>query len=83
VFKWSANYNIEGVIIMDKNSRKRKVDVEKLDDEQLAQIIKDISDNIVKMVDETVEKANTLLNIYGLETKMKITFCKKKQRKGE
>lgn len=61
----------------DIMSRKRSVDVERLDTEQVEQLTEQISKKILAMVDETVDKANKMLNVYGLEAKMQIAILKK------
>ena len=58
----------------DTMNRKRQVNV---DDEQLDRIISQISDKIVSMVDETCAKANKMLDIYNMETRMQIVIKKK------
>ena len=55
-------------------NRKRHVDVNSLKDEQVEQLIEQISEKIKAMVDSTCEKANRMLNVYGLETKMQIVI---------
>lgn len=67
----------------DKIKRKRFVDVEKLEDEQIEQLISQISDKIIAMVDQTCDKANELLSVYGLETKMQIVIQPKNKDKKE
>jgi hypothetical protein len=61
----------------DTINRKRSVDVNKLDTEQVEQLIEQISKKILVMVDETVAQANKMLNVYGLEAKMQIAIQKK------
>lgn len=63
----------------DTIDRKREVDVEQLNDEQVEVLIKEISKKVVAMVDETVEKANKMLNIYGLEAKMYVAILEKEK----
>lgn len=58
-------------------NRVRKVDVEKLSQDQLDQLMIQMSDEINQIVDSACAKANSLLNIYGLETKMQIVIQKK------
>lgn len=50
--------------------RARKVDVEKLTNEQADQIGEEIGRKLSDIAKEAAEKANKLLKIYGLETKM-------------
>ena len=56
----------------DNLNRERKVDITQYSPEDLELLIKQISDKITTMVDKTCDKANRLLNIYGMEAKMQI-----------
>jgi hypothetical protein len=58
-------------------NRVRKVDVEKLDEAQLENITTQMSQEINRIIDDACARANSLLNIYGLETKMQIVIQKK------
>jgi phage-related minor tail protein len=60
--------------IMD---RVRKVDIEQLTEEQVSELTIEMSKIINSIVDEACAKANSLLNIYGLETQMQIVIKKK------
>lgn len=50
--------------------RKRKVDVSKLNMEQVEKLQEEIGKELSKIFDEAGQKANKLLNIYGLEIKI-------------
>jgi len=52
--------------------RKRKVDVEKLDDEQIEVVQDQVSAKIREITDKAVKDANKILAIYGLSCKMQI-----------
>lgn len=58
-------------------NRARKVDVEQLDSEQLQELTVQMSAALNKIVDDACAKANSLLTIYGLQTKMQIVIEKK------
>jgi len=62
---------------VSEHERKRSVNVEGLTDEQLESVIAQISDKILAMVNETCDKSNKLLNVYGLEAKMEIKIQRK------
>lgn len=50
--------------------RVRKVDVEKLSEEELAKLQQAISEKIIKIINKANEDANKILSIYGMETQM-------------
>jgi len=52
----------------------RAIDVEKLGDEQLENAINKISNQITGDIDNICNKANELLNRYGLQCKMQIVI---------
>jgi hypothetical protein len=54
------------------NERKRFVDVNTLNDEQRALLEAQIGEKVAKIVDESVEKANKILPVYGLKSKMQL-----------
>ena len=58
----------------DKIVRKRKVDVENLTEEQLQALIAQVGDKVRGMVDETCERANRILNVYGMHVKMQVVI---------
>ena len=55
---------------MEELVRVRKVDVSKLNDEDLAKLEKAISDKIIKIINKANEDANKILSVYGMETQM-------------
>jgi hypothetical protein len=59
--------------------RKRKVDVEKMDDKALEKTQDELSKKIIEIADKACEDANKLLNIYGLQAKMQIALEEKEQ----
>lgn len=68
---------------MEVKDRERKVDVEKLNLDQVDALSAQIGKEISKIMDEANLKCNQLLNIYGLQTQIgyKITKLKKKTKK--
>jgi hypothetical protein len=58
----------------DKIDRKRKVDVDKLTEEQLQALIDQLGDKVRDMVDETCDRANVILKVYGLRAKMQVVI---------
>jgi hypothetical protein len=50
--------------------RVRKVDVNKLSEEELAKLEKAISEKIIKIINKANEDANKILSVYGMETQM-------------
>jgi len=54
--------------------RERKVNVKNINDDQLELLIAEISKKITKMVDSVCDKANRMLNVYGLQAKMQIAI---------
>lgn len=63
------------------NMRKKKVDLEKVDEQTLKNIEKGIISKITNITDEAVKKANKILKIYGLKCKMQIAFEKDNEEK--
>lgn len=61
----------------DTIDRKREVDVEKLNEEQVQLLMDQIGEKIRGMVDETCEKANKVLGVYGLQAKMQVLIQEK------
>jgi len=59
-------------------SRERKVDIEKLADENLQEISDRIGEKVRTIVDNAVEEVNKILAIYGMEAKMEIAITEKK-----
>jgi uncharacterized protein YbcI len=64
---------------MSENTRKRvrKVDVNQMSVEQADKISEAIGKELAKIFDDANEKANELLTIYGLETKLNYQIKKK------
>lgn len=58
-------------------NRRRNVDVNKLNDEQIQLVIDELSKKVNLYVDEAIQKANQVLNIYNLEAKMEIAIVEK------
>lgn len=54
--------------------RDRKIDLNSLKPEEADQISKMIGDKVRQICDEAVEKANTILKIYGMNCKMAIVI---------
>lgn len=54
------------------NERKRFVDVATLTEEQRALLEIQIGEKVAKIVDESVEKANKILAVYGLKSRMQL-----------
>ena len=61
----------------DSNVRIRKVDVEKLSDEELLKLQAAISDKIVNIINKANKDANKILNIYGMEVQLVMELKKK------
>ena len=62
-----------------QSKRKRKVNVEKLDDKTVDSLQVELSKKVTEICDKACEDANKLLNIYGLQAKMQIALEEKKQ----
>lgn len=54
--------------------RVRKVDINKLSDEELLALEERIGKKITNITDDAVKQANKILNIYGLRAKMQIVI---------
>lgn len=54
--------------------RERKLDVNKLSPEQVENLSVQIGDKVRSICDETTDKLNMLLKIYGLSAKIAIVF---------
>jgi len=54
--------------------RVRKVDIDKLSDEELKALEERIGKKITNITDDAVKRANQILNIYGLRAKMQIVI---------
>jgi uncharacterized hydantoinase/oxoprolinase family protein len=55
-------------------NRIRKVDVEKLNEEQIARVEKKISEEVSSIINRADSEINNLLNIYGMEAVLSIQF---------
>lgn len=55
-------------------NRERKVDLTKLSREEFNRLELQLGERVRQICDEACEKANKLLNIYGLKTKMQIVI---------
>ncbi len=55
-------------------NRVRKVDIDKLSEEELKALEERIGKKITGITDDAVEKANQILSIYGLRAKMQIVI---------
>jgi hypothetical protein len=54
--------------------RKRSIDIEKIDSKDIDLLSQQLGEKVRIIVDDAVEKANKLLNIYGLQAKMQIAL---------
>ena len=54
--------------------RVRKVDIEKMEPEQIDLLAVQLGDKVKGYVDEACEKANAVLKIYGLQAKMEFVL---------
>lgn len=59
--------------------RKRKIDVEKMTNEQVERLGVELGKKIADIMDEANYKCSKLLDIYGLETKISYSLVKKKK----
>ena len=59
--------------------RIRKVDVNKLSEEELAKLQDAISQKIIKIINKANEDANKILSIYGMETQMVMEIKQKEE----
>lgn len=59
---------------MELQNRKRKVDISKLNAEQLDNISDQIGAKVREICDEAAAKVNAILNIYGASAKIAIAF---------
>jgi hypothetical protein len=65
------------------DNRVRKVDIDKLTPEQADNISEQIGEKLREMIDDTVSKANRMLNIYGFNCKMQFLIEPIQQPKQE
>lgn len=59
---------------MELKERERKVDISKMSQEQVESISQQVGDKVRQICDEACEKANKILNIYGMNAKMQIVI---------
>jgi hypothetical protein len=59
---------------IDVRDRVRKVDVDALTQEQVANLELQISEKLKDIIDKAVNEANKILNIYGIEACMQISI---------
>jgi len=59
---------------MSLQDRERKIDISKLDNEQLDNISAQIGEKVRAICDEAAMKVNAILNIYGANAKIAIAF---------
>lgn len=55
-------------------NRKRNVDVSKLTEDQIDQLSNQIGEKVRLMIDDTCNKINDMLKIYGVQAKMQIVI---------
>jgi hypothetical protein len=60
--------------------RVRKVDVEKLSEEELTKLQEAISQKIIKIINKANEDANKILSVYGMETQMVMEIKEKESK---
>lgn len=56
--------------MLNLEGRARKVNLNELTEEQFEQTMEAVDAKLVEITEEAVRKANEILNIYGLETKL-------------
>lgn len=66
---------------MDLQNRERKVDISKLENEQLDILSAQIGEKVKAICDEAAGKVNAILNIYGASAKIAIAFDGLPQKK--
>ena len=54
--------------------RKRKVDIEKIDNENIDSLSNQLGEKVKIIVDKAIKDVNKILNIYGLQAKMQIAL---------
>lgn len=63
--------------------RERKVDLNKMSEEQLSTLEKTMSDKLQKILTNAAKEANNFLNIYGIEIKIAYELQQKQQQEVE
>jgi len=58
----------------DTIDRKRQVNVDQLNEEQIQVLIDQLGIKVRTMVDETCERANKILNVYGMQLKLEVVI---------
>lgn len=58
----------------DTIDRKRQVNVDKLNEEQIQVLIDQLGLKIRNMIDETCDRANQILNVYGMCVKLEVVI---------
>jgi hypothetical protein len=58
----------------DSHNRKRSFNIDKLTPEEADRIGADLGDKVRELVDQACEKANKLLNIYGMKVQMQFVI---------
>jgi hypothetical protein len=59
---------------VELKDRKRSFDINKLSLSEVDNLSQQIGDRIKQICDEAVEKANKILNVYGMTAKMQISM---------
>lgn len=59
---------------MDLKDRERKVDINSMSQEQVDALGVQIGDRVRQICDETADKVNAILKIYGMSAKIAIAF---------
>lgn len=60
-------------------TRKRNVDIQKLDNETLDNLSIQIGEKVKDIIDNAIVEANKILNIYGMEAKMEVVIKEKEK----
>lgn len=58
----------------DTIDRKRQVNIDQLNEEQIQVLIDQLGIKVRTMVDETCERANKILNVYGMQLKLEVVI---------
>jgi len=64
-------------------NRKRSFDINKLNTEEAEQLSTDLGAKVREICDEACEKANKILNIYGMKAQMQIVINEINEKKPE
>lgn len=60
--------------------RKRNVDIQKIEDENLEDLSNKIGLKVNKMIDDAIAEVNKLLGVYGMEAKMEVVIQEKEKK---